>query len=89
MHAVVLPSRGYIRVFSRADILQAVQTVTKSHRSSIRPCGAESAMHLFGYYVRLPRNAKAVSAASSTGYVDRVTIHEVAKDIYRRARFGT
>ena len=26
IHAVVLPSRGYIRVFSRADILQAVQS---------------------------------------------------------------
>ena len=89
IHVVILTSCGSIQVFSRADILQAVQTVTKSHRSSIRPCGAESAMHLFGYYVRLPRNTKAVSAASSTGYVYRVTVHEVAKDIYRRARFGT
>ena len=31
MHAVVLPSRGSIQVFSRADILQAVQTVMKFH----------------------------------------------------------
>ena len=29
MHVVVLPSRGYIRVFSRADILQAVHVVLR------------------------------------------------------------
>ena len=46
IHVVILTSCGSIRVFSRADILQAVQTVTKSHRSSILPCGAESAIHL-------------------------------------------
>ena len=60
IHVVIRPSRGSIRVFSRADILQAVQTV------------AEAAVHLFGYYVRLPRNAKAVSAASTTGIVYRI-----------------
>ena len=78
MHAVVLPSRGYIRVFSRADILQAVQTVTKSHRSSIRPCGAESAIHLYGYSVMLHLNAKAVSAASQFGI--SATLYNVFDD---------
>ena len=61
---VILTSCGSIRVFSRADILQAVQTVTKSHRSSILPCGAEAAVLLFG--IRLFGNA-----ASTTGIVSK------------------
>ena len=39
---------------------------------SYKPPRLLQAVHLSGYSVRLPRNAKAVSAASTTGYVYRV-----------------
>ena len=77
IHAVILTSRGSSRLFSSADILQAVQTVMKFHRSSIRPCGAEAAIHQYGYSVMLHRNAKAVSATSPTGYVFGVPLNEM------------
>ena len=48
----------FMRLFSRADILQAVQKVPKCHRSSIRPCGAEAAINLSGYRVTVHEVAK-------------------------------